>query len=221
LPSGQIGIRKGVIFASSDRFTIRITGKGGHAAAPHQTIDPTSVLVDIYNALQKLIPREVSPFERTVISLPSLEASDAHNIIPNQAKIRGTLRTMNPEVREYLIERITQVVEGYCNAWRCTGSAEFDPMVYPAVINDEKTVGKVKSVLQNVGKIVKMDQTMVGEDFSYYLQKAKGVFITLGIKNKQKGVIYPHHHPRFNVDESVLWKGTAIYALLGFYPNFE
>ena len=101
LPSGYIGIRKGTIFASSDRFTIRITGKGGYAAAPRQTIDPTSVLVDIYNALQKLIPREVSPFEHTVLSLPSLEASDAHNIISNQTKIRGTLRTMNPEVREF------------------------------------------------------------------------------------------------------------------------
>ena len=220
LPSGYIGIRKGTIFASSDRFTIRITGKGGYAAAPRQTIDPTSVLVDIYNALQKLIPREVSPFEHTVLSLPSLEASDAHNIISNQTKIRGTLRTMNPEVREFLIQRIRQVVEGYSNAWRCTGSVEFDPMAYPAVINDEETVDAIKSILQDVGQVVNMDQTMVGEDFSFYLQEVKGVFITLGIKNKPKGVIYPHHHPKFNVDESVLWKGTAIYALLGFYPNF-
>ncbi len=220
LPSGYIGIRKGAIFASSDRFTIKITGKGGHAAAPHQTIDPTSVLVDIYNALQKLIPREVNPFEHTVLSLPVLEASDAHNIIPNKANIRGTLRTMNPEVRKFLIERIKQVVYGYCNAWRCNGLVEFDPMAYPGVVNDDGIVDNIRSILGDVSQIVNMDQTMVGEDFSFYLQKVKGAFITLGIQNKQEGVIYPHHHPKFDVDESVLWKGTAIYAILGFYQLF-
>ena len=221
LPSGVIGIRKGPVFASSDRFEIKIIGKGGHAAAPQQTIDPTSVLVDIYNALQKLIPREVDPFEQIVLSLPVLMASDAHNIIPNQAIIRGTLRTMNPEVRRYLIQRIEQIVEGYCVAWRCKGIVEFDPMAYPAVINDEKTVDNIRPLLQSVGQIKNMDQTMVGEDFSFYLQEVKGTFITLGIQNKEKGIDFPHHHPKFNVDESVLWKGTAIYALLGFYHYFK
>ncbi len=220
LPSGVIGIRKGPVFASSDRFEIKIIGKGGHAAAPQQTVDPTSVLVDIYNALQKLIPREVDPFEQTVLSLPVLMASDAHNIIPNQAIIQGTLRTMNSAVRKYLIQRIEQIVEGYCVAWRCKGITEFDPMAYPAVINDEKTVDNITPLLQDVGQIVNMDQTMVGEDFSFYLQETKGAFITLGIQNKEKGVIHPHHHPKFNVDESVLWKGTAIYALMGFYHFF-
>ena len=221
MPAGVIGIREGPIFASSDRFKIIISGKGGHAAAPHQTYDPTSVLVDIYNALQKLLSREIDPFEHTVLSLPVLEASDAHNIIPNQAIIRGTLRTMNPDIRNHLIKRIHQIVDGYSSAWRCKGIVEFDPMAYPAVINDDLIVKKITLILQNLGQIVKMDQTMVGEDFSFYLQKVKGAFLTLGINNEQKGIVYPHHHPKFNIDESILWRGAALYTILGLYELFS
>jgi metal-dependent amidase/aminoacylase/carboxypeptidase family protein len=88
------------------------------------------------------------------------------------------------------------------------------------VINDDKVVDNIRTILGDVGQIINMDQTMVGEDFSFYLQEVKGAFITLGIQNKQKGVFFPHHHPKFNVDESVMWKGTAIYGILGFYHLF-
>jgi len=220
LRSGVIGIRKGPVFASSDRFKIQITGKGGHAAAPHQTYDPTSVMVDIYNALQKLISREVDPFEPCVLSLPVFKASEAHNIIPKQSIIRGTLRSMNPNVRKFLIKRIIAVVEGYSSAWRCTGKVDFDPMAYPAVVNDEMTVETVSEILKDLENVQMMNQSMVGEDFAFYLQETKGTFLTLGIRNESKGVIYPHHHPKFQVDESVLWKGTAIYSILGMYSFF-
>ncbi len=220
LPSGTIGIRKGPIFASSDRFHITISGKGGHAAAPHQTIDPTSVSVDIYNALQKIVSREVDPFEPCVLSVPVFEASKAHNVIPTSTRIRGTLRTFNPEVRSFIRSRIEEVVKGYSSAWRCSSNVEFDPMSYPPVINDEKTVDTLFEILQDVSDIQIMDQTMVGEDFSFYLQETKGVFLTLGIRNEAKGIIFPHHHPKFQVDEDILWKGTAIYTLLGFINSF-
>jgi amidohydrolase len=221
LPSGVIGIRKGPVFASSDRFKIDIIGKGGHAAAPHQTFDPTSVMVDIYNALQKLISREIDPFEPCVLSLPVFQASEAHNIIPKQAIIRGTLRSMNPNIRIFLRKRIVEVVEGYSSAWRCKGSVDFDPMAYPAVINDEMTVNTVIKILKGFGDVQIMNQSMVGEDFAFYLQESKGAFLTLGIRDESRGLIYPHHHPKFQVDESVLWKGTAAYSILGFYSFFE
>ena len=220
LSSGIIGIRKGPFFASSDRFQISISGKGGHAASPHQTVDPTSVLADIYNALHKLISREIDPYESCVLSLPALKASDAYNIIPNKAKIKGTLRTLRPETRKYLITRIKEVSEGYSKAWRCNVKVEFDPMAYPSVINDHETVDKLVDILKTVSMVQTIDQTMVGEDFSFYLQKTKGAFLTLGIRNESKGIIYPHHHPKFQVDESVLWKGVAIYASLGFFYSF-
>lgn len=217
LSSGIIGIRKGAFFASSDRFQISISGMGGHAAHPHQTVDPTSVLADIYNALQKLISREVDPFEPCVLSLPGLKASNAFNIIPNNSKIKGTLRTLRPETREHLIKRIKEVSEGYSKAWRCNVEVKFDPMAYPTVINDPETIDKLIDILQNVSEVQTINQTMVGEDFGFYLQEAKGAFLTLGIRNESKGITYPHHHPKFQVDESVLWKGVAIYASLGFF----
>ncbi len=220
LPSGIIGLRKGPIFASSDRFRIIITGKGGHAASPHQTTDPISVSADIYDALQKIVSREINPFEPRMLALPKFEGSNASNIIPSQAILQGTLRTLNPKTREYTINRVKEITKGYCKAWRCDGKVEFDPMAYPSVINDDEVVDNIRDILSPIGEINRMKQTMVGEDFAFYLQKTKGAFITLGTFNKEKGIIYPHHHPKFQVDESILWKGTAIYSFLGFYPSF-
>jgi amidohydrolase len=220
LPTGVIGLRKGPIFASSDRFTIVIKGKGGHAAAPHQSVDPTSVIIEIYNALQKIVSREKNPFEPCVLSLPVLAGSDAHNIIPNKGIIKGTLRTLSSDMREYMIKRIKDVVQGYSEAWRCSGNVKFDPIGYPSVVNNPEIIETIKPVLQSIAPIKQMKPTMVGEDFSFYLQNARGAFLTLGINNKEKGIIYPHHHPKFQVDESILWKGTAIYSILGFFHTF-
>jgi amidohydrolase len=221
LPSGLIGTRKGAVLASSDRFTIEITGKGGHVATPHQTVDPTSVLIDIYNALQKVISREVNPFDPRILALPKLGGSDAHNIIPSKAILQGTLRTLNPQVRKYIIKRIQEIVKGFSKAWRCNGIVKFDPMGYPILINDEETVDEVTKIIRELDDVKIMDQSMIGEDFAFYLQKTKGVFFTLGIYNEDKGITFPHHHPRFQVDEAVLWKGTALYALLGFFSSFK
>ncbi|MHA2075503.1 MAG: M20 metallopeptidase family protein [Candidatus Hodarchaeales archaeon] len=220
LPSGTIATRKGAAFGSSDRFIITLEGKGGHAASPHQSIDPTSVLTDIYNSLQKMISREINPFESRVLSIPQIEGSKAQNIIPSQAILRGTLRTLNEGIRSYIINRIQEIVAGYCQAWGCLGKVDFNPINYPAVINDDDVVENISKIIKYIDEVKIMDQTMVGEDFAYYLQKAKGALLTLGIYNEAKGIIYPHHHPRFQIDESVLWKGTAVYSVLGFYSLF-
>jgi amidohydrolase len=220
LPSGVIATRKGATLASSDRFTITITGEGGHAASPHQTIDPISVSTDIYNALQKIISREIDPLERCVLALPKLKGSDAHNIIPSIAILQGTFRSLTSKVREHVIRRIHEIVEGYSKAWRCTGTVEFSSLAYPSLINSDEVVDEVTNIIKELDKVKIMDQSMISEDFSFYLQKTKGAFITLGIYNENKGIIFPHHHPKFQVDESVLWKGTAVYSMLGFYPLF-
>ncbi len=221
LPSGIIATRKGATFGSSDRFTITIKGKEGHVAAPQQIIDPTSVLIDIYNSLQKMITREINPFEPRVLSIPQIKGSCAQNIIPSQVKLRGTLRTLNEDIRMYIIRRIQEIVEGYSKAWRCSGKVVFSSVNYPPVINDDEVVENLTKIILFIGEVKIMDQTMVGEDFAYYLQKAKGALLTLGIYNEEKQVIYPHHHPRFQVDESVLWRGTAVYSILGFYLLFQ
>lgn len=220
LPSGVVATRKGPTLASSDRFTIIITGEGGHAASPHLTVDPISVSTDIYNALQKIISREIDPFEPRVLALPNLKGSDAHNIIPRSARLQGTFRSLNSKVREYVIKRIHEIVEGYSKAWRCTGTVEFSSLGYPPLINSDEVVDEVTNIIKELDDVETMNQSMISEDFAFYLQKTKGAFITLGTYNENKGIIFPHHHPKFQVDEDILWKGTAIYSMLGFYSLF-
>ncbi|MFX1505205.1 MAG: M20 family metallopeptidase [Promethearchaeota archaeon] len=221
LPAGVIGTRKGAMMASADDFAITIKGKGGHAAAPHQAIDPTAVLVDIYNALQKLTSREINPFASVVLTAPVFEGSDAFNVIPPQAVLKGTFRTMDPKVRDHIINRINEIVEGYSKAWRCEGSVELGiTAAYPPVLNDPQAVADLTKILSSLDTVTTMEPTMGGEDFAFYLEKTKGAFMGLGIYNEEKGITSPHHHPKFDVDESILWKGTAIHALLGFYSSF-
>ncbi|UCE13475.1 MAG: amidohydrolase, partial [Candidatus Heimdallarchaeota archaeon] len=223
LPSGTIGTRKGPMMASADDFVITITGKGGHAAAPHQAVDPTAVLADIYNALQKLISREIDPFSNAVLTAPMMDGSTAFNVIPPQATLKGTFRTMDPKVRQHIMKRMEEIVHGYSQAWRCEGEVDLGIIAsYPPLINDDNAVDDLTMILQELDTVTEMKPTMGGEDFAFYLEKTKGAFMGLGIQNKEKSIgIYPHHHPKFDVDESVLWKGTAIHALLGFYSVFN
>lgn len=221
--SGTIATRKGPFLASSDQFIIEIKGKGGHAAAPHQTFDPTAVLVDIYNAIQKIVSREIDPLEKAVISIPMLEGSDAHNIIPSTARLEGTFRTFSNEVRDHIMKRIQEIVEGYSNAWRCEGAVEFEigGIYYPPTINNDDSVDDVIEILRPLDEVHEVELTMGGEDFAFYLNETKGAFIALGLYNEEKGIIHPHHHPKFDVDEDILWKGTAIYSILAFYNLFK
>ncbi|MHA1953875.1 MAG: M20 metallopeptidase family protein [Candidatus Heimdallarchaeaceae archaeon] len=222
-PSGVIASRKGPFLASADKFEIEIKGKGGHAASPHQTFDPTAVLVDIYNAIQKIVTREIDPLEKAVISIPMVEGSDAHNIIPTIAKMQGTFRTFNNDVREHILKRMREIVEGYSNAWRCEGKIEYeiDGIYYPPTINHADSVDDLIEILKPLDEVIEADLTMGGEDFAFYLNKTKGAFICLGLYNEEKGIIHPHHHPKFDIDEVILWKGAAIYSLLAFYDLFK
>ncbi len=216
LESGKIGIRSGAMMASADIFEIRIKGKGGHAAFPHLSIDPSAIVPDIYNAFQKIITREIDPLENAVISIPVFKGSNAHNIIPSNFSLKGTLRTLNPTIRDYILKRMQEILKGYSEAWRCTAKFKLIEPSYPTVVNDIELTEEISQILSHIGSIETISPSMAGEDFAFYQQKVKGVFIFLGIRNNEKEIIYPHHHPKFNVDESVLWRGAAIYSILGF-----
>ncbi|MFX1512989.1 MAG: M20 family metallopeptidase [Promethearchaeota archaeon] len=221
LPAGTIATRKGAMLASADDFSITVKGKGGGAAAPQYAIDPTAVLADIYNALQKIVSREIDPFANVALTAPMWEGSNAFNIIPNEAKLKGTFRTMDVDIRNHIRTRIEQIVKGYCQAWRCEGSVDFDTTVsYPPLLNDTVAVDNLKRIIQPLDTVTTLKPSMGSEDFTFYLDKAKGAMIALGIHNEEKGIVYPNHHPCFDVDEEVLWKGSAIYAILGFYGLF-
>ncbi|MEM0038544.1 MAG: amidohydrolase [Zestosphaera sp.] len=216
LPAGTIATRKGPMNASADSFIIRIKGLGGHAAHPDLTRDPTAPAADIYNALQKIVTRNVDPFAPVVISTPRFEGSNASNIIPNEVRIYGTLRTFDTGVRNKVLERMEAVVKHYSLAWGCEGFLELGEVSYPPVINTPELADFVMSVASKVGRTAEASMSMGAEDFSYYLQKVPGAFISLGVRNESKGIVYPHHHPRFDVDEDVLWVGTALHSLLAY-----
>ncbi|MFX0116264.1 MAG: M20 family metallopeptidase [Candidatus Hodarchaeota archaeon] len=222
LPSGVLSTRKGAMLGSCDDFLVKIVGIGGHSASPHKAVDPTAVLSDIYDALQKMMTREIDPFANAVLSTPVLQGSNAANVIPSQASLKGTLRTMDPDIRLFLRKRITEIVQGYSQAWRCEGMVEYDDEAfYPVTMNNSQIVGKLVPILKDLEFETTLDPSLGSEDFAFYTEKIKGAFIALGIKNEAKGIIHPHHHPKFDVDEAVLWKGTAAYAILGFYSLFE
>lgn len=218
-PSGLMGTKRGGFLASADEFLITITGKGGHAAAPHEAIDPTAVSHDIYNALQKVISREIDPFNSAVITIPQMKGSDAHNVIPSITTMHGTFRTLDNETRDYILTRIKEIVEGYAKAWRCTSKVETLNISYPPLVNNDEAVDNMVELLKPLDEVKFIEPSMGGEDFAFYTQKTKGAFITLGIKNEEKGITAPHHHPKFDVDESVLWKGTAMYSLMALGYN--
>jgi amidohydrolase len=214
LPSGVIATRRGPMNASATSFVIRIKGLGGHAAHPELTKDPTTPAVDIYNAIQKVVTRNVDPFTPIVVSTPRFEGSNASNVIPDEVRIYGTLRVFDLGLRDRVLKRIEDIVKYYSLAWGCEGTLEITDVSYPPVINDSELADFVLRVASKLGEVREAPMSMGAEDFSYYLEKVPGVFIILGIRNEGKGIIYPHHHPKFNVDEDILWRGTALHALL-------
>ncbi len=216
LPSGVIATRRGPMNASATSFMIRIKGLGGHAAHPELTKDPTAPAVDIYNAIQKVVTRNVDPFTPIVISTPRFEGSNASNVIPDEVRIYGTLRVFDLGLRDRVLKRIEDIVKYYSLAWGCEGTLEITEVSYPPVINDSELADFVLRIASKLGEVREAPMSMGAEDFSYYLEKVPGVFIILGIRNEGKGIIYPHHHPKFNVDEDILWRGTALHALLAY-----
>lgn len=215
IDSGTFNYHCGSMMAAGDFFDVNITGKGGHGGLPHLTIDPIPIAAHAISALQTLVSREIDPLESAVVSICKMETSgQAYNIIPESVTFGGTIRCHNPALREFLPKRIRDILEGVVHAMR--GRYEFNLMeTFPVTINDERLttfVAKVATELLGKDRVSQMKPLMASEDFSYYLQNIPGSFVYLGIKNIEKGIVYPHHHPRFDIDEEVLPIGTALNA---------
>jgi len=210
---GTVGYKPGPLLAAGDFFNIKIVGKGGHGGLPHLAIDPIVIAANAITTLQTIVSREVDPLESSVISICNMQAGiSAYNIIPDSATFGGTIRSLNPELRMYLPRRMKEILDGVIPALR--GSYEFNLMEkFPATINDEEMTTLAVRVAQDMlgeDKVFQMKALMGSEDFSYYLQKIPGTFVFLGVGNKEKGIIYPQHHPKYDIDEDVLPIGTAI-----------
>ncbi len=218
LPSGVLGFRKGPFFAAVDRIEINVKGKGGHGAAPQFAVDPIVMASNIVLALQTIVSREVDPIEPAVVSICKIEGGTAFNIIPEEVKMVGTIRTFSPQTRERVVKRVEEISTNVAKAMR--GSVEFiDYYSTPALINDPNFTEFAASVARDLfgeRSVVEADINMGGEDFSLYVEKVPGTFFLLGTGNKDKGTDKAHHNPYFDVDDDALPIGVELFANIVF-----
>lgn len=203
-PTGMIGYRVGPLMAAVDSFELKIQGKGGHGAHPHQTKDAIVIGSQLVMNLQQLVARRVAPTESAVLTVGSFVASNADNIIADTAYLNGTIRTFDKEVRETMEREFKRVVHGTEIAQDCTIELDYR-RGYPAIVNHEKETYFVRDIAQDICDVVEIPATMGGEDFAYYLEEKPGTFFFTGAAPTEYA---PHHHPKFDIDE----KGMLVAA---------
>lgn len=215
LPLGTVGVRSGALMGAVECFRCRIFGKGGHGAMPHQTVDSIVVSAQIVNALQTIVARNLNPIDSAVVTIGELHAGTALNVIADTAKMSGTVRYFNPSLTGYFGKRIEEIIAGICQAHGADYQLDYWQL-YPPVINDPAMTELVRSVAAQVVEtpagLISECQTMGGEDMSFFLQQVPGCYFFLGSANPDKGWNYPHHHPRFDFDETVLGMGVEMFV---------
>jgi len=211
-PVGWLGIVPGPVMAASEIFAIHIAGKGGHGAAPHTTTDPILAAAQVVNALQGIVARNIAPLQSAVISVTMIHAGDAFNIIPQTVEMQGTIRTFDPEVRSRVLDRFSQVVNHVTQAFDCKAEIELK-QITPAVVNDPEITRRVRQVAENLqlGSDMPLNySTMGSEDMAIMMQDIPGCYFFVGSSNPEKGLIYSHHHPKFDIDEASLPRAVAL-----------
>ncbi|MED3624081.1 amidohydrolase [Neobacillus thermocopriae] len=217
LPSGTFRTCYGPMMAAADRFIIEIEGKGGHGGMPHKTIDSIVLASHLVMASQQIISRQIDPLEAGVITFGKFSSGTAFNIIANKAVLEGTVRSFLPEIRETLYKKLEELTTGFANMYGAKIHLDYQ-YGYPPVENHKK---EVDFILETAAKVFGRNNTgimkpnMAGEDFSYYLKEIPGAFCFVGAQVPNKPV-YPHHHPRFQIDESVLPKAAQWFCQLAF-----
>lgn len=216
--SGVIAFRGGAIMAAPDRFVVRILGRGGHGSAPHQTVDPVYIAAQVITAIQGVSSRMIDPIQPFVITVGAIHSGTKENIIPDEAVLEGTIRTLDESTRRRAKAKVSVVAQGVCKAFGAKATIEFEKDAYPVTVNDEMVTEKAMKIVKRLnGTRVKVREPLLGgEDFSRFLHEAPGTFYFLGTVNPRKGCVYPNHSSKFKVDEDVLKFGTASLAMLAF-----
>ena len=209
---GTIGITTGRFMASPDEFKITIKGRGGHGSMPQQTIDALIIGAQLALALQTIVSRNIDPLEQAVLSIGYFKAGETFNAIADTVVLGGTVRSFEPAVRALIFERIEQITKGICMANGAT--YELDKILgFPALINQadySKVIGEAGAIVLGKDNVITVNPVMGGEDFSYYLEQIPGAFYFIGVGNVEKGIVYPQHHPKYDIDEDALGYGMEI-----------
>lgn len=213
-PLGWLGIADGPVMAAAEIVRLKITGRGGHGALPNKTIDPVIAAAHIVTALQSIVSRNVSPLDTAVVSITTIHGGETFNVIPPAVELTGTIRTFDPVVRQRVLDRFCQVVEGVAASFECNAQIELIPLT-PAVVNDPQVANRLRDAAARVfpqSEVETHYATMGSEDMACFLQEIPGCFIFIGSANAETGKNYAHHHPKFDFDEQVLSQAAALMA---------
>jgi len=214
LSIGKVGIYEREGLAAADRFTIRIIGKGGHAASPHVTKDPILAAGHLITQIHSIVSRNINPLESGVVTIGKISGGTAFNIIPDEVELLGTMRSLTPQVREELKNRIEQVIKGVVHSFGMDYRFGFE-YGYPVLVNNLEMSKLVASACsKGIGEenVEVLKPSMGAEDFAYYLEKVPGSFFRLGCQNEEKGIIHPYHSSIFEIDEEVLPFGVEMFV---------
>ena len=212
LPVGKLGVADGPTMAGALTFNIKVTGKGGHAASPHRDIDPVVASAQLVTALQSIVSRNVDPFESAVISVTSIKAGEAYNVIPQYAELKGTVRYFVNDVRDLIMTRMQECIEYVCRGMGCRGEFQYSEMTLPVVNNAEigaKLRPRFESIVGSAGLDTTI-RTMGAEDVGEFMDDIPGMYFFVGAADMTADAYYAHHHPRFTIDEDALPLGLAL-----------
>lgn len=214
LPCGTVGFRAGQYMASADEIYITIEGKGGHAALPHQTIDPIAVAAQVITALQQVISRKANPLIPSVLTFGKIAGGFATNVIPDKVEILGTFRTMDEKWRYEAHQWVENITHEICNSYGAKAIVEI-PKGYPSLFNEPKLTGKAESwAKEYMGEenVKTLDLRMAAEDFSFYAQQMPACFFRIGTNKNNETFTAPVHNAHFNIDEEALKYGVGMFA---------
>ncbi|MBN1939571.1 MAG: amidohydrolase [Candidatus Aminicenantes bacterium] len=213
LPTGTIGLIAGPVMAQADNFRITVTGRGGHGSMPQSAADPILAAGQIIVALQSVVSRNVDPLKPAVLSFGTVSGGTVYNIIPNEVKLSGTVRTFDPDIQALMKRRLAEIAEATGQALGVRAFVEYEDG-YPPLVNPPDSVEFVRrrvEALWGSGAVVPFRPVMGGEDFALYLKNIPGAFLFFGSGD---GMPHPHHHPRFDLDERALAPAAALMASL-------
>jgi amidohydrolase len=214
LPVGQVGIRNGTIFASADELTIVVRGRGGHAAVPHDAVDPVVVAAHLITGLQTLISREAPPLEPAVLTIGMIQAGTAFNIIPEQVTMKGTVRAFDPALREHLLARVAAHARDLAAAFRAEADVT-TRLGCQAVVNDPAMADLVRAATRaefGADAVVETAGTTGGDDMADFLAERPGCYFLVGSANPARGLNRSHHNPGFDFDEGALAVAARVLA---------
>jgi amidohydrolase len=209
---GTAGFAAGPFMAGSDRFAIRIDGGGGHAAMPHRAIDPVAIAGRLIGEISQIPGRTSDPVDPLIVAVTRVVAGEAPNVIPATAELKGTIRYLRPTTRDHAVDALERLTEGAARAYGAELRVDVETG-YAPVVNDPRVTLEARHVAELIlgsGRVIEPPPMMGAEDMSALLAEAPGTFFLVGARDPSAGATFPHHHPRFTIDEAALKHGLTL-----------